>query len=309
MSSNPDAAPPSARGGLFTRLGRGLAALLGGQRAPDAALLEELEALLLGADVGIEATQAILAQASAAVARGQLQDAAALHGALRQAMLAIVQPCARPLVIPRTGRPFVIMVVGVNGTGKTTTIGKLARRLKARGLNVMLAAADTFRAAAVEQLKTWGERNAVPVIAQGQGADAAAVAHDAMQAAAARAADVLIVDTAGRLHTQGNLMDELKKIRRVIARFDAEAPHETLLVLDAGIGQNALTQLEQFHQAVGVTGLALTKLDGTARGGILFAIARKTGMPIRFIGVGEAIEDLREFDAGEFVDAILPEKR
>jgi fused signal recognition particle receptor len=255
--------------------------------------------------VGVETTRHLVSSITDQVSRKQLKDARAVYGALRQGLLSILEPCDRRLVITPE-RPFVIMVVGVNGTGKTTTIGKLAHRLKAQGLNVMLAAADTFRAAAVEQLKTWGERNGVPVIAQGQGADAAAVAHDAMQAAAARAAEVLIVDTAGRLHTQGNLMDELKKIRRVIGRFDAEAPHETLLVLDAGIGQNALTQLEQFHRAVGVTGLALTKLDGTAKGGILFAIARKTGMPIRFIGVGEAIGDLREFDAGEFVDAILP---
>jgi fused signal recognition particle receptor len=222
-------------------------------------------------------------------------------------MLELIAPCERPLEIPAATQPFVIMVVGVNGAGKTTTIGKLAHHLQAQGHKVMLAAADTFRAAAVEQLKVWGERNGVPVIAQDTGADAAAVAHDALHAASARGMDVLIVDTAGRLHTQSGLMDELKKIRRVIERIRPQAPHEVLLVLDAGIGQNALAQREHFQAAVGVTGLILTKLDGTAKGGVVFAMAAKNPLPIRFIGVGEAIEDLRVFNAAEFVEALLPE--
>jgi fused signal recognition particle receptor len=222
-------------------------------------------------------------------------------------MLALMAPCAQPLAIVRGERPFVLMVVGVNGAGKTTTIGKLAHKLKSQGLSVMLAAGDTFRAAAVEQLQTWGQRNDIPVIAQAGGADAAAVAHDAMQAAAARKVDVLIIDTAGRLHTQSGLMDELKKIRRIVQRFDPQAPQEVLLVLDAGTGQNALAQLQHFHAAVEVTGLCLTKLDGTAKGGILFAMAQQAALPIRFIGVGEGIQDLREFDAEEFVEALLPE--
>ncbi len=283
-------------------LGQRLAGLVRGHAALDVALVEDIEALLLSADVGIEATRDILAQVSAASAR----EPAQLYAQLRTAMLEIIAPCAKPLTVAHDVRPYVIMVVGVNGAGKTTTIGKLAHHLKAEGHSLMLAAGDTFRAAAVEQLQTWGERNSVPVIAQPGGADAAAVAHDAMQAAIARQVDVLIIDTAGRLHTQSGLMDELKKIRRVIARFDAHAPHEVLLVLDAGIGQNALAQLAHFHEAVKVTGLCLTKLDGTAKGGILFAMARKTAIPIRFIGVGEGIEDLRTFDAEEFVDAILP---
>jgi fused signal recognition particle receptor len=257
----------------------------------------------------MDATQSLLQQAREQMRRDHTDDSAALYAGLKQAMLDLMQSCARPLVIPADVRPFVIMVVGVNGAGKTTTIGKLAHRLKAGGYSVMLAAGDTFRAAAVEQLQTWGQRNEVPVIAQPTGADAAAVAHDAMQAAAARKADVLIIDTAGRLHTQSGLMDELKKIRRIINRFDPQAPHETLLVLDAGTGQNALAQLEHFHKAVELTGLCLTKLDGTARGGILFAMAKKATLPIRFIGVGEAMEDLREFDAAEFVDAVLPENQ
>jgi len=283
-------------------LGQRLAGLIRGHSTLDVALVEDIEALLLGADVGVEATQDIIAQVSAASAR----EPAALYAQLRAAMRAIIAPCAQPLAIQRKERPFVIMVVGINGAGKTTTIGKLTHKLKSEGLNLMLAAGDTFRAAAIEQLQAWGERNTVPVIAQAGGADAAAVVHDAMQAAVARGVDVLIIDTAGRLHTQTGLMDELKKIRRVIARFDARAPHEVLLVLDAGIGQNALAQLAHFHDAVGVTGLCLTKLDGTAKGGILFAMAKKAATPIRFIGVGEGVGDLRTFDAAEFVDAILP---
>jgi fused signal recognition particle receptor len=239
------------------------------------------------------------------VSRKQLTDTRAVYHALRHSILSIVEPCSRKLDITPV-KPFVIMVVGVNGVGKTTTIAKLANRLKNTGHAVMLAAADTFRAAAIEQLKTWAGRLDIPVIAQHTGADAAAVVHDAVNAATARGSDILIVDTAGRQHTQAGLMDELKKIKRVIGKADSTAPHEVLLVLDAGTGQNALSQLTHFGEAVGVTGLALTKLDGTARGGILIAIACKTGLPIRYIGVGEGMDDLREFDAGEYVDALLP---
>lgn len=309
-----DAAEPAP--GLFGRLrqrlartrGRltdGLAGLVLGRKAIDEELLEELETRLLTADLGVEATNEIIADLTQRVARKQLSDADALFSALREDMLAILRPVEAPLQIPPEAGPFVILMVGVNGAGKTTTIGKLARRFSQAGLKPMLAAGDTFRAAAVEQLQVWGERNDVPVIAQHTGADAASVAFDALQAAQARGIDVLIVDTAGRLHTQSNLMDELKKIKRVLAKLDAAVPHEVLLVLDAGTGQNALSQALQFHEAVGLTGLALTKLDGTAKGGIVFAIAKRLGVPIRFIGVGEAAEDLRPFNADEFVDALL----
>ncbi len=284
---------------------RGLSDLLLGSRALDDSLFEELETLLLSADVGVETTQYLLKGITEQVSRQQLKDTRAVYLALRHSILAIVEPCSRKLDITRV-KPFVIMVVGVNGVGKTTTIAKLANRLKNTGHAVMLAAADTFRAAAIEQLKTWAGRLDIPVIAQHTGADAAAVVHDAVNAAAARGSDILIVDTAGRQHTQAGLMDELKKIKRVIGKNDSTAPHEVLLVLDAGTGQNALSQLAHFGEAVGVTGLALTKLDGTARGGILIAIARKTGLPIRYIGVGEGMDDLREFNAEEYVDAILP---
>jgi len=283
-------------------LARGFAELLGAQRAPDPELLDDLEAALLQADVGVEASARIVEKIRTQASPRGMRDT------LRAALLELIAPCERPLEIPAAApRPFVIMVVGVNGAGKTTTIGKLAHRLQAQGHKVMLAAADTFRAAAVEQLKVWGERNGVPVIAQDTGADAAAVTHDALHAATARGMDVLIVDTAGRLHTQSGLMDELKKIRRVIERINPQAPHEVLLVLDAGIGQNALAQREHFQAAVGVTGLILTKLDGTAKGGVVFAMAAKNPLPIRFIGVGEGIEDLRVFNAAEFVEALLPE--
>jgi len=283
-------------------LGRGLDALLAPGRSADPAALEEIETTLLQADVGVDATQRILRQAEAAARTGS-----DLRTSLRQALLDIIRPCERPFSVPVQEKPFVVLVVGVNGAGKTTTLGKLTRRLQDEGKKVMLAAADTFRAAAVEQLKVWGSRNHVPVIAQETGADAAAVAHDAMQAAAARAMDVLLIDTAGRLHTQSGLMDELKKVKRIVQRIDPGAPHEVLLVLDASIGQNALAQLEHFHAAVNVTGLILTKLDGTARGGVAFALAMKFGIPFRYIGVGEGIDDLRVFNAEEFVDALLPE--
>jgi fused signal recognition particle receptor len=286
-------------------LGRTLGGLLRGTRTLDAGLLEELEAALLSADIGVETTQALIADVSAHFSRREPVEAQAVYDLLRQKILAIVQPGARPLTVAGI-KPFIVMVVGVNGVGKTTTIAKLARRLANAGHKVMLAAADTFRAAAVEQLKVWGERLDVPVVAQHSGADAAAVAHDAVTAARTRGADVLIVDTAGRQHTHAGLMEELKKIRRVLGKLDASAPHEVLLVLDAGTGQNALSQLEHFRAAVGVTGIALTKLDGTAKGGILIAIAKKTALPIRFLGLGEGLDDLRPFDAAEYVDAILP---
>ncbi|MFQ5934909.1 MAG: signal recognition particle-docking protein FtsY [Acidiferrobacterales bacterium] len=287
-------------------LTRRLADLLFGKRTIDAGLLEELEALLLSADVGIEATEAFMADISARVKRKQLSDSDALYARLRQSILEIMKPCAQPLPVPASARPFVIIAVGVNGVGKTTTIGKLARRFSKSGLRVMVAAADTFRAAAIEQLQTWGERAGVPVIAQHTGADAAAVAHDALNAARARECDVLIVDTAGRQHTNVSLMDELRKIERVLKKIDPDAPHEVLLILDAVTGQNALSQLEHFRDAVGVTGLCTTKLDGTAKGGVLIALCERSGLPVRYIGVGEGVDDLLEFNAEHFVNAIVP---
>jgi len=302
--------------GLFSRLKAGLAKTRGGlsegiarlvvgRKQIDDELLEELETQLLTADVGVEATQSIIEDLTRRVARKQLNDAEALMGALREDMRKMLEPVNVPLSIPASDQPFVLLMVGINGAGKTTTIGKIARHLQDQGRSVMLAAGDTFRAAAVEQLQTWGERNQVPVIAQQQGADSASVIFDALQAAQARHTDVLIADTAGRLHTQSNLMEELKKIKRVLTKLDASAPHEVMLVVDAGNGQNALSQARQFNEAVTISGITLTKLDGTARGGIIFAIAKQLGIPIRFVGVGEAIEDLRPFDAGEFVDALF----
>lgn len=288
-------------------LGQGLGDLLLGRRTLDTVLLDDLETLLLSADVGIETTCALIDEISMRLARRELADNREVYRLLRQEILAIVQPRSVPLTVPRGVQPYTVMMVGVNGVGKTTTIAKLAWNFKQAGHRVMLAAADTFRAAAIEQLQTWSERIDVPLIAQHTGADAAAVAHDAMTAAKARGCEVLIVDTAGRQHTHGALMDELKKIKRVISKVDSTAPHEVLLVLDGGTGQNALSQLEHFNAAVGVTGLCVTKLDGTAKGGILIAIARKAGLPIRYIGVGESMEDLREFDAREYVAALLPE--
>ena len=292
---------------LRARVNRGtswVADLLPGRRIDDA-LLEELETQLLSADVGVDATESILSDLHAKVARAELDDAKALEAALAASLLAILKPVEQPLAIDRTRKPFVILVVGVNGSGKTTTIGKLARRLKDEGLSVVLAAGDTFRAAAVEQLAVWATRNAVPLVSQATGADPAAVIFDALQSAKARGADVLIADTAGRLHTQSHLMDELAKIARVIKRQDAGAPHEVLLVLDASLGQNAVRQAEQFNQAIGVTGIAVTKLDGTARGGVVVAIARRFGLPIRFVGVGEQAEDFGIFDARAYVDGLL----
>jgi len=282
-----------------------LASLVQGNRQIDDDILEELETLLLSADVGVETTMRIIDDLTGRVSKKELRDTGALIAALRSDMTEILTASDQPLEIDRSQSPFVILMVGVNGVGKTTTIGKLARQFKEQGLSVMLAAGDTFRAAAVEQLQTWGERNDIPVIAQGNGADSASVIFDALQAARAKKIDVLIADTAGRLHTQSNLMEELKKVKRVMGKLDDSAPHEVMLVLDAGTGQNALAQAKEFHQAVGVSGITLTKLDGTAKGGIIFAIADKLGIPVRFIGVGEAVEDLRPFHAEEFVEALF----
>lgn len=287
------------------QLTEGFAALVLGKKAIDDDLLEELETQLLTADLGVDATQTIIRDLTQRVARKQLSDADSLFTALRDDMVAILKPSCQPLVIPEQEGPFVILMVGINGVGKTTTIGKLAKQFQQQGKSVMLAAGDTFRAAAVEQLQVWGERNKIAVISQHSGADSASVIFDALQAAKARKIDILIADTAGRLHTQSNLMEELKKVKRVMGKLDASAPHEIMLVLDAGTGQNALSQAVQFNEAVGVTGLTLTKLDGTAKGGIIFAIAKKTGLPIRYIGVGETIDDLRSFESEEFVDALL----
>jgi len=286
-------------------LSSGLADLLLGKKQIDDQLLEELEDQLLMADVGIQATQKITSRLTESLKRRQLSDSESLIGALKQTMTEILDPCSVPLQIDPAKKPFVILMVGVNGAGKTTTAGKLAQQFKKQGLKVMLAAGDTFRAAAVEQLQTWGERLDVPVVNQGQGADSASVIFDALKSAQARGIDVLIADTAGRLHTQLGLMDELEKIKRVMAKLDAEAPHEILLVLDAGTGQNALPQASKFKETIGVSGLVLTKLDGTAKGGMIFSVAEQLQTPIRYIGVGETVDDLRPFDHEEFVDALL----
>ena len=312
-----ESAPTSEKQrGLFGRLKQGLrrtrssftsglADLALGKKTINDETLEDIETLLLTADVGVEATQRIIQDLTNRVSRKELNDTVALYDALQEDMRRILAPCDIPLDISPSHKPYVILMVGVNGAGKTTTIGKLAKRLQAEGRSVMLAAGDTFRAAAVEQLQTWGERNDVPVIAQQSGADSASVIYDALQAAQTRNIDVLIADTAGRLHTQSNLMEELKKVKRVMGKLDSSAPHEILLVVDAGTGQNALNQAQQFHEAVGLTGITLTKLDGTAKGGVIFAIANKLQIPIRFIGVGESIDDLRPFNAEEFVAALF----
>ncbi|WP_073526000.1 signal recognition particle-docking protein FtsY [Pseudomonas fluorescens] len=308
----------TSKTGFFTRLkqglsktsasiGEGMASLFLGKKVIDDELLEDIETRLLTADVGVEATAVIIQSLTQKVARKQLTDADALYKSLQAELAAMLKPVEAPLVISPK-KPFVILVVGVNGAGKTTTIGKLAKKLQGEGKKVMLAAGDTFRAAAVEQLQVWGERNKIPVIAQHTGADSASVIFDAVQAAKARNIDVLIADTAGRLHTKDNLMEELKKVRRVIGKLDADAPHEVLLVLDAGTGQNAISQAKQFNQTVQLTGLALTKLDGTAKGGVIFALAKQFGLPIRYIGVGEGIDDLRTFEAEPFVQALFAER-
>jgi len=307
-------ADPPARGffkRLRAKLNQGpawlttdISELLPGRKI-DAQILDELETRLITADVGAEATRRILEELRKRVARKELNDVDALLKALHDAMFDILRPVEQPLVIDRGIKPFVILVVGINGAGKTTTIGKLAHRLLAEGFSVMLAAGDTFRAAAREQLEVWAERNKVPLIAQQDGAEPAAVIFDGLQAARARNVDVLIADTAGRLHTQTHLMDELKKVKRVLARLDPGAPHEVLLILDGTIGQNAIAQAEVFNQGLGVTGLVITKLDGTAKGGVVLAIAQKLKIPIRFVGVGEQTEDFGVFNASEFVAALL----
>jgi fused signal recognition particle receptor len=306
--------PPAAPGkrGWRDRLrGSTFARTLGGlfSRNPrlDDDLLDEIETALITADVGVTATTQLVEDLRKRMKAREFANANGLLTALRADLIDILRPVARPLQIDRDAKPFVLLTVGVNGVGKTTTIGKLARRFKDEGRPLMLAAGDTFRAAAVAQLQAWGERNNVPVVAQGQNADAASVAFDALQAAKARGIEVLIADTAGRLHTQQGLMAELGKIKRVIQKLDTNAPHEVLMVIDGTTGQNALSQLRQFHAAVGVTGLVVTKLDGTAKGGVVFALAREFGIPIRFAGIGERPEDLRVFDAEAFVDALLPE--
>jgi fused signal recognition particle receptor len=276
-----------------------------GQKSINADLLEEIEASLLMADIGVDATAAIINRLTTSVEKHQLNDVDALTAILKQELLDMLQPCNLPLHIPKQDKPFVILVVGVNGAGKTTTIGKLAKRLQIQGHSVMLAAGDTFRAAAVEQLQTWGERNNIPVVAQHTGADSASVIYDALQSAQAKGVDVLIADTAGRLHTKSHLMDELKKVKRIMSKLDESAPHEVLLVLDAGTGQNALSQARLFNETVALTGLALTKLDGTAKGGVIFALAKQFGIPIRYIGIGEGIDDLQDFDADNFVNALF----
>ncbi|EAW41672.1 signal recognition particle-docking protein FtsY [marine gamma proteobacterium HTCC2080] len=291
----------SRTGGQFSN---GIGALFLGRKVIDENVLEALEDQLLTADVGIEATQRIVSDITERISRKELSDGAAVMEATKSALLDILTPCEQPLA-PDDNKPFVILVVGVNGAGKTTTIGKLAHRFKAEGKQVMLAAGDTFRAAAVEQLQAWGERNEVPVIAQHTGADSASVLFDAVQAAKARGVDILIADTAGRLQNKSHLMDELEKVVRVMRKVDPQAPHETLLVLDAGTGQNAVSQAEEFDRTVGVTGIALSKLDGTARGGVIFAIAQRLARPIRFVGIGEAVTDLQPFDANAFVSALF----
>lgn len=288
------------------QLGDGIGRLLLGKKEINADLLEELETLLLSADLGIETTQAILEKLTDKMARHHLADGDALFAALKIHLQDILLAVAQPLIPVTTNKsPFVILMVGVNGAGKTTTIGKLAKQYQQAGKKVMLAAGDTFRAAAVEQLHVWGERNQIAVVAQHTGADSASVIFDALTAAKARNVDILIADTAGRLHTQNNLMDELKKIKRVLHKLDPDAPHEIMLVLDASIGQNALSQAIKFNQAVGLTGITMTKLDGTAKGGIVFAIAKQLGIPFRYLGIGEAIDDLRAFDASQFVNALF----
>jgi len=287
----------------------GMADFLLGKKSIDDELLEELETRLLKADVGIDATTTIIDELQNDISRKVISDADSLQLKLAQIMKTLLQPCEQSLssVIASTesAKPFVILVVGINGAGKTTSIGKLANHFIEQGKSVMLAAGDTFRAAAVEQLQEWGQRNKVPVISQGTGADPASVIFDAVESASSKNIDIVIADTAGRLHTQDNLMDELAKIKRVLSKLDASAPHETLIVMDAGFGQNALHQVQQFHKSIGLTGLAVTKLDGTAKGGILFSIANTLNLPVRFIGVGEGIHDLRPFNASEFVDALL----
>ncbi len=303
-------------GGFFKRLSKGLAKTRGslaagvgnlilGEKVIDEDVLEELETALLLTDVGVEATDRIMESLAPRIKRKQLNNTVALHAALAQELKALLAPLEKPFSVDTDSKPCVVMFVGVNGAGKTTTLGKIASHLTAQGRSLVLAAGDTFRAAAVEQLQEWGRRNSAEVIAQGQGADSASVVFDAVASARARGVDVVLADTAGRLQAKANLMEELSKVKRVMARDDPTAPQEVILVLDAGTGQNALSQLDLFDQAVGVTGLVITKLDGTAKAGVLFALAARNPKPIYFIGVGEGIDDLRPFDADSFVDALL----
>ena len=313
-ASTPEEAPK--KGGFFSRMKEGLSKsrknladgmvniLIGGKEIDDE-LLEEVEEQLLVADIGVDATKTIIANLTERTARGDLIYSHSLYKALQEELVALLAPRVKPLHIDTNKNPFVILVVGVNGVGKTTTIGKLAKRLQGEGKKVMLAAGDTFRAAATEQLQIWGERNNIAVVAQGHGADSASVIFDAFESARAKGVDVLIADTAGRLHNKGHLMQELSKVKRVMQKIDATAPHEVMLVVDAGTGQNAINQVEMFDEAVGLTGLTITKLDGTAKGGVLFNIASRTHVPIRFIGVGEQIDDLRPFSAKSFVAALF----
>ncbi|GAB5497871.1 MAG: hypothetical protein PsegKO_01820 [Pseudohongiellaceae bacterium] len=314
----PESAPveESSSSGLFGRLKAGLSrtrerlsdgigTLVLGEKTIDASLLDDIETQLLAADVGLEATDRVIANLRKQLDRKQLADPQAFMAGLKNELRAILTPCELPLNIDTSQGPFVILIVGVNGVGKTTTIGKLAKRLQADNHRIMLAAGDTFRAAAVEQLQVWGERNNVPVVAQATGADSASVIFDAYRSAQARNMDVLIADTAGRLHTKDNLMQELEKIVRVLKKQDSRLPDEILLVLDATTGQNALSQADKFHESINLSGLVLTKLDGTAKGGVVFALAERLGIPIRFIGVGEQVDDLRPFAAEQFVDALF----
>ena len=308
----PQAAPAAAgKLGWMQRIGKLLntdvAELIGRNPILDDDLLDEIETALLTADVGVTASTELVASMRKRMRAREFADARALLKALRLELVAMLEPVAQPLRIDAAKKPFVILTVGVNGAGKTTTIGKLARRYKDEGRSLMLAAGDTFRAAAVAQLQAWGDRNGVAVVAQGQNADAASVAFDALQAARSRGTEVLIADTAGRLHTQGGLMDELAKVARVLRKLDPEAPHEVLMVIDGTTGQNAINQVRKFNEKIAVTGLVVTKLDGTAKGGVVFALAREFGIPIRYAGIGERPEDLRVFDAEAFVDALLPE--
>jgi len=311
IAQMPDAPPTQAKRTWRERLAgsvlnRDVRDLFARHPKLDETLLDELETTLIGADVGVAASTELVETLRRRMGKREFADAGALLAALRGELVALLEPVAQPLMLQSEQLPFVVLMVGVNGVGKTTTIGKLARRLQTQGRSVVLAAGDTFRAAAMEQLKSWGERHAIPVIAQGSGADSASVIFDALQSARSRGVDVLIADTAGRLHTQGGLMDELSKIRRVLAKLDAAAPHEVLLVIDGTTGQNAISQVRQFRAAIGVTGLVVTKLDGTAKGGVVFALAKEFGLPIRFLGLGETAEDLREFDPAAYVDGLLP---
>ncbi|MBV8802616.1 MAG: signal recognition particle-docking protein FtsY, partial [Gammaproteobacteria bacterium] len=308
--------PLSEKPSLFSRLkaglrktrvnfANGLANLILGKKVLDADVLNLIETQLLMGDIGVTTTEQLVQHLTQKLARNELNDTETAIRELKEQMKNILKPCAIPLTIPQQDSPFVILVVGINGSGKTTTIGKITHQLKSDGKTVLLAAGDTFRAAAIEQLHVWGERNQIPVISQQPGADTAAVIYDAMESAKARRSNVLIADTAGRLHTQAHLMEELKKVKRVLKKLDTHAPHEVLLILDASIGQNALNQALQFSESIGITGIALTKLDGTAKGGIIFAIANQLKIPIRYIGVGEGIEDLRPFNADDFVEALF----